>query len=694
MTNQFDSNLAGHSVLVKAIARSETVVTFSTSNQGRELTPSLTVMGLGVPNVLLDWTSSDERVTFNNGKFVLSNTVAVGQSVTTTLTAKDDRFGFTLYTSPSPQPLQYIASTVSNLSGLTLSSGTLNPVFETNTLIYTVSVPNATSSITVTPTVADSTTTVKVNGTTVASGSASTSINLNVGVNTITVVSTAQDGATTKTYTITVTREQAPPPPAPEPPAPPPAPVTPPTPPAPVTPPTPPTPPPPPPAPPTVVVDKEITQVTQSTVNSINNVKNQLTQASTEQKAEIIEQALQTATTNLQKISEVQIQQSSIVVNQNRATVQVKTDDLISAIKTIGQQTTQLNNALKELSPDAKVTPQLTLSLGNVQAQTVSVPLPKQVLDTAKENGIQKVEVEVRGVGIQFNPAQFTANTTVEISTVPEATIQQRAGGTVLAEPINFSFTGDNGQRITQFDTPVQLVLKLKPDVNVDTRYLTAAKITDNGIQIVGGSLFGGEWRVNRINLSTYTIITNRVRFGDTSSVSSWAGTQINVVAAKGVIEGRGEGVYDPNANVTRAEFAKMISKALGIDGGIAQENFSDVNASDWFQPYVATVSKWGITNGRSADKFEPNANITRAEMATMIARAMQKVNGTVSLVPAETALAKFKDNNQVIPSLRAGVAFASDQAIVIGTPGDNFNPNGYATRAEAAVMIYRVVSR
>jgi len=441
-------------------------------------------------------------------------------------------------------------------------------------------------------------------------------------------------------------------------------------------------------------VNNEIAQVTQTTVSSITSVKNQLTQASTEQKAEIIEQALQTATTNLQKISEVQIQQSSIVVNQNRATVQVKTDDLISAIKTIGQQTTQLNTALKELSPDAKVTPQLTLNLGNVQSQTVSVPLPKQVLDTAKESGIQKVEVEVRGVGIQFNPAQFNSNTTVEISTVPEATIQQRVGGTVLAEPVNFSFTGDNGQRITQFDTPVQLVLKLKPDVNVDTRYLTAAKITDNGIQIVGGSFFGGEWRVNRINLSTYTIITNRVRFGDTSSVSSWAGTQINVVAAKGVIEGRGEGVYDPNANVTRAEFAKMISKALGIDGGIAQENFSDVNPSDWFQPYVATVSKWGITNGRSADKFEPNANITRAEMATMIARAMQKVNGTVSLVPAETALAKFKDNNQVIPSLRAGVAFASDQAIVIGTPGDNFNPNGYATRAEAAVMIYRVVSR
>ncbi|MFZ4856817.1 MAG: beta strand repeat-containing protein, partial [Desulfuromonadaceae bacterium] len=100
-------------------------------------------------------------------------------------------------------------STVSTLSNLTLSSGTLTPAFASSTASYTASVTNATSSITVTPTVTDSTATVTVNGTGITSGSASGSINLSVGSNTITVLVTAQDGTTTNTYTVTVTRDKA-----------------------------------------------------------------------------------------------------------------------------------------------------------------------------------------------------------------------------------------------------------------------------------------------------------------------------------------------------------------------------------------------------------------------------------------------------------------------------------------------------
>ncbi|WP_190237050.1 cadherin-like beta sandwich domain-containing protein [Allorhizobium terrae] len=98
------------------------------------------------------------------------------------------------------------SSTDATLSNLTLSSGTLSPGFAPGTLSYIASVTNATTSLTVTPTVTDSTATVKVNGTAVTSGSASGSISLSVGANPITVRVTAQDGTTIKDYTITVTR--------------------------------------------------------------------------------------------------------------------------------------------------------------------------------------------------------------------------------------------------------------------------------------------------------------------------------------------------------------------------------------------------------------------------------------------------------------------------------------------------------
>jgi formylglycine-generating enzyme required for sulfatase activity len=97
------------------------------------------------------------------------------------------------------------ASTVNTISTLSLSTGTLSPAFDAATISYTASVDNAVSSVTVTPTVSDSTATVKVNTATVTSGSASGGIDLIVGANTITVEVTAQRG-TVKSYSVVVTR--------------------------------------------------------------------------------------------------------------------------------------------------------------------------------------------------------------------------------------------------------------------------------------------------------------------------------------------------------------------------------------------------------------------------------------------------------------------------------------------------------
>ncbi|MEZ0276999.1 MAG: beta strand repeat-containing protein, partial [Roseimicrobium sp.] len=93
-----------------------------------------------------------------------------------------------------------------NLAGLTLSSGAPSPAFDSAITSYAVSVPNAVSSFTVTPTVQQPNATVKVDNVTVVPGNASPAVNLRSGANVITTVVTAQDGVTTKTYTLTVTR--------------------------------------------------------------------------------------------------------------------------------------------------------------------------------------------------------------------------------------------------------------------------------------------------------------------------------------------------------------------------------------------------------------------------------------------------------------------------------------------------------
>jgi gliding motility-associated-like protein len=143
-----------------------------------------------------------------NGTPVLSGTASgsiplfIGpNTITVTVTAQD---GVT--SSTYTITVNRAASSIATLSNLTISSGTLIPVFASGTTSYVASVDNTVTSITITPTTTDATATVTVNGTAVTSGSASNAINLNVGANTITTIVTAQDGTTTDTYTITVNR--------------------------------------------------------------------------------------------------------------------------------------------------------------------------------------------------------------------------------------------------------------------------------------------------------------------------------------------------------------------------------------------------------------------------------------------------------------------------------------------------------
>lgn len=141
-------------------------------------------------------------ITVTSGAASQSISLAVGVTViTTVITAQDGVTTKTIIINVTRKP-----SSTATLSHLTISAGTLSPVFAAATTSYTASVAGTVSSVTVTPTLTDVTGTVKVNGTTVNSGTASAAIPLAIGPNAITTVVTAQDGTTTKSYTVTITR--------------------------------------------------------------------------------------------------------------------------------------------------------------------------------------------------------------------------------------------------------------------------------------------------------------------------------------------------------------------------------------------------------------------------------------------------------------------------------------------------------
>ena len=166
-------------------------VPFTTSSLTVTPTVAVATASVTVNGVAVTSGSASGAIALNPGSNTITVVVTAQNGATKTYTVTVTRA---------------LPSSVSALSALGLSSGTLAPAFASGTLAYSASVSNATTSITVTPTVADATSIVTVNGVEVTSGNASGPVPLAVGSNQIEIVVSAQDGISTTPYTVTVTR--------------------------------------------------------------------------------------------------------------------------------------------------------------------------------------------------------------------------------------------------------------------------------------------------------------------------------------------------------------------------------------------------------------------------------------------------------------------------------------------------------
>jgi hypothetical protein len=173
--------------------------------------------------------------------------------------------------------------------------------------------------------------------------------------------------------------------------------------------------------------------------------------------------------------------------------------------------------------------------------------------------------------------------------------------------------------------------------------------------------------------------------FDDVPS-SHWAKPYIEYMAEERIIEGRDDGKFYPEDPVTRAEFAKLITVALGIDNSYATANFTDVSSNQWHYRYVASAVNNGIILGYPDGSFDPNAQISRQDMAVIIARAMGYRDGS----PASGLY--FADADQVAEYAVGHVGYCTEKGYITGRPGNIMDPKGITTRAEAAVVIYRLL--
>ena len=167
----------------------------------------------------------------------------------------------------------------------------------------------------------------------------------------------------------------------------------------------------------------------------------------------------------------------------------------------------------------------------------------------------------------------------------------------------------------------------------------------------------------------------------------------IEELASRGIINGMGKGTFMPNHTMTRAQFAAIVVRALGLPQK-PTDNFTDVPSDAWCAACVGAAYTYGIVNGTTATTFNPNGTITRQEAAAMVARAAKLcgLDTAMSAAATKDMLAQFGDYRGVASWAKEPLAFCY-AAGILDQSDLNIEPTKAILRCEIAQMLYNMLT-
>lgn len=218
---------------------------------------------------------------------------------------------------------------------------------------------------------------------------------------------------------------------------------------------------------------------------------------------------------------------------------------------------------------------------------------------------------------------------------------------------------------------------------------------TSSGSQGGSGGGAGGS-KNNKGNGTTYSgmITTPEIEemhynvFDDIENVS-WAKESIVKLAEKGILRGKQEGMFFPNDNITREEFVKIIVMGFEISAESEECTFEDTDKNAWYYPYVATAFNKGVVKGISDTEFGIGNKITRQDLAVIAYSAAIEQGKKFKEISDGF---EFADNDQISDYAKEAVYALYASGIINGMDGANFAPDAYATRAQAAKILYQII--
>ncbi|MEW6301216.1 MAG: S-layer homology domain-containing protein [Thermodesulfobacteriota bacterium] len=221
-----------------------------------------------------------------------------------------------------------------------------------------------------------------------------------------------------------------------------------------------------------------------------------------------------------------------------------------------------------------------------------------------------------------------------------------------------------------------------------DPRAAMIYRLEEAGFTCVGG----------RVNNLRQMVVTELKSFSDyapfvtpktyTDVTGHWSQSAVELLSARGILAGTGAGLFEPDRSVTRAELAKMVVSLLGLQPVTpATPSFSDVASDAWYFSAVEAAVRAGVFRGYGDGTFRPDEVLTREQLAAVTMRIARLERPTTVELP-------FADAAQVSGWAAEAVAAAYEHGLMRGVSATEFAPQGLVTRAQAAMLCYRLAER
>lgn len=330
--------------------------------------------------------------------------------------------------------------------------------------------------------------------------------------------------------------------------------------------------------------------------------------------------------------------------------------------------------------------------------------------DTEVENAVVGNLVEAVGLASYDNTFVLSDGTPVypRIRIRDRADVVCTAGETPVVWNITYVTDGGtiNGAYPTSYSTGNVVVLPT--DVTRDgytflgwfTAYTGGVQIRQIGATETGDKTFYARWHKTVLPpppVTPGTPVTPArpaapvgLPFADVSS-SDWFYNDVRYVYEKGIMDGTGADRFSPNAPLTRAMIVTILYRMAGSPSVSGSSDFTDVAAGKWFAKAVAWAAANGIVNGYGSGLFGPNDPVTREQLAAILYR--YAVYGGMTAVTLEENLGSFADTAQLSAYAIQAMNWAVGQGLINGS-GSNLVPKAQATRAQVAAIIHRYLER